>query len=391
MTEVPNNFTQLTSPNATEDDQNATFASTHSDDKRSRDSADEVAESTRPIDQPAPKRARLTRKNLKVHTTDLKEAETISLLQGQSESGSSETSLAPNFATQLFDNGVVPKWHGSGRQLDDMDAIVARLGQTRGSPPPSPVTFERFTRKQDANPNRRKVMGRLWPFLAKDPMQRAGMEYDEYLDHTWDQADNLLITRGLESAKPDVLEAFTFRSFRVSYCDAMEQIPSLSPVSGQPFTMPHFVCHGVHQGRSRHDAGLQCAYYGALMVDNAIRVYQWAGQDLDSCLGKAHAISVAFGDNGLQIFAHYSARISPEDKEQARTLVPDLPETQYHQALIYASRLDDLEAFEKAYTRVRNAQDIGYDLASTLRRKVHDHVIAQGRARKQSIEHGLKA
>jgi len=213
-----------------------------------------------------------------------------------------------------------------------------------------------------------KTLVVLWAMLSKRPSKRDG-RYAPYFKQPWDEVDNLIITRKLRHARPAMCEAFPPDVY-CWYESMLGALPNIQPSSDSLFLMPSFA---VETGKHGHQgAGHLCAYYGALMVDGAMQAYEHAAGHLTGFFGRTKAITLVCADGYLAVYAHH---VEPSTPPQCKTVYdpPDRPDLFYHQNLVHDQLIGNYDAFKTAYKVIRNAQDIGYDLANDLLQQLIDY------------------
>ena len=339
-------------------------------------------------EQPVRKKARLTTKNLRLHTNAFEDEQNgddepamapkrkkPNAADDQVKPSTTVTTTDPGFASQLLDNGVIYALKEAQQPIDG-DVISARLLADRESPPPSPTFYDEF-KEMYANPHHEtKTVAAFWPMLSKRPTKRRDA-YDSYYNHAWNAVDNLIITRNISNAKPDICEAFTLQEYPLKL---RASLPNLVPSSNYNYLMPSFVVETKNSSNSCDSAGLQCAYDGALMVDSAMQALQHVKGDLNGFFGKTKAITVAFTGALLNVYAHHVRPVAPPDNDNDNVdddnddddqVNEDFRlEFEYHQVCLHGITINGYKDLKQAYKVIRNAQDIGFDLASTLRKQL---------------------
>ena len=316
------------------------------------------------------KKARLTTKNLRLYTETLATASShtcaqkhraAGLVGERSDSVFSVTTMDEQFAPQLTRNGVRTTFTGA-QTPTDLDSVSTRLFQGRESPPPSPTQYDIYARKRNNLHNEGMTVGRLWPSIARDPSRRK-QKYDEYIDIEWSDVNNPVITRNLYVARPNIYEAFSYDCYPAK---TLVALPSLMPNSGCHHVFPSFACEARHHRISTDDVATQCSYDGALMVDSAWQAHQHMRGHAKDFFGLTKAVTVAFNGADVKIFLHHmQPAAEPRD--------PGLPDHEHHQVPVYEKTIKDHASFQKVVRVVRNAQDIGFDLAKTLKERLHEY------------------
>jgi len=110
------------------------------------------------------------------------------------------------------------------------------------------------------------------------------------------------------------------------------------------------------------------------MVDSAWQLHKWIGGRAEDFFGVTKAITVAFNGESVKVYAHHmQPAVYPRD------IMPDgQPLYQYHQVPIFRHDLDTYQSFLQVVKGVRNAQDIGYDLALGTMDLLWDNEVKRG-------------
>ncbi|GAB7343432.1 hypothetical protein MBLNU457_1459t2 [Dothideomycetes sp. NU457] len=344
----------------------------------------QTAETIRPLggqdpQPPVLQRASLTRTNLKRFekmkagrkTATATATETVS-----SSTKSTNTTTSKGFGPQLSENGVIIYRKYMSKGPVDLSRICDTLEGTRESPCSS-TEFEYYRRQVNIGHTENKTQSRLWTTLTNicdrgdgGATQGSG-NYTDYFNHAWSQLDNQ-ITAGISPAKPDIAEAFRASSFPRHLDDVL---PELFPAGPSDFAMPSFAVELKNAEVGLFVADFQCAYDGALMVHAAMKAHEYmygsSASAMDSFWNTTKAITIAFDGRNLNIFAHYAA-LNPDPN-------PEWEDDEGHRVLFHQYALkqmiitSDFEAYKKGKQLIRNAQDLGYELNSDLRRQLYEH------------------
>jgi len=107
------------------------------------------------------------------------------------------------------------------------------------------------------------------------------------------------------------------------------------------------------------------------MVDGAMQTFQHLGGHLEDFLGKTKAITLAFTGDELEVYAHHVQPTEPPSNDIV-VIGAHYPGYQYHQFRLQKVVVQNYEGLKLAQTIVRNAQDIGFDLAMQLRELIRN-------------------
>lgn len=266
---------------------------------------------------------------------------------------SSITTTDPQFPKQLLWNGVMHPRHLT-KQPDDVDALKMSINKRRGSESYDHEQWMEYLKSVEHSAGEMTMVTKVWPKVAKT---RCGNLYEHDSGEQWTEVVRSPITKGLSVPKPDYTESYRMEAYPR---DAAEQLgASLSPTS-RTQTMPVFAAEFKRLTGSIVEAEQQCAYDGSIMVEAAAAmgayVHQKNDADMDvhnAIYGRTQALSIAFSGQGFTLFAHHA--------------VKNAGRTEYHNYPIFAHLpRNSLEEFQMMLRHARNAQDWGFERATSM-------------------------
>jgi len=330
------------------------------------------------VSSPAP----LTKTNLKqlLRETDetIASRSSISTMNSEDSKDSVTTTTGEKLQSQLIRNGCI---HVNDDPMEPVDSasLFERLDKDRASPPPSPSAFKTYKKQSQYRHLEAKTQARLWTDLAqKSSRPDVGADiYTDYFNTPMCHLDNQ-VTNNITVAKPDVVEALRITTYPTAIVDA---IPELSP--GQyDFAMPSFAAEFKRRSVALTGAQLQCAYDGSLMVHAAMQAHKHMYGSLDDFYGKTAALTLAFSGEHLEFYLHHATLNEDQDDTS-----PDRPPVLFHQHRVHVENvIVNYPSFKSAWTHIRNAQDIGHEMATDLRQQLKVHYTKVNAAIKKAAE-----
>ena len=315
-----------------------------------------------------PKRARLTKKNLKAFEKMAGRQRKSAMKKSTVQWSSTTTTTEKDFATKLQRNGVIYSKFDA-QAPDDVAEARELLNRQRESESPDQSDFEDYVVVTEEYKNEFGVGMAAYPFFAKKTTKRGSSGYFPRLNQIWSAVDNHLTT-GLSHTQPDLVESYR----EIDYpSNAVETISGDLIPSSHSEAMPAYAVEFKSSSGDMNEAKLQCAYDGALMTEGAHAIHAYMGKSDDDFYGRAQALTVSFNGRTLDFYTNHAVKISASSYEEsgkgvgksagAATGTADAVE--YHQYLLVS---DDprfsFEDFQTAYRHTRNAQDIGYKWAT---------------------------
>ncbi|KAM3066353.1 hypothetical protein ACMFMG_003138 [Clarireedia jacksonii] len=332
---------------------------THNDQTRKRRSVETGAE--RP-----PQRARLTKKNLKAFEKVGQDRK-----KSTGQSSSTTTTTDKDFGTKLQKNGVVYTSFDA-RAPDDIAKTRELLDRSRDSEPPDRSDYQEYLVLTEDYENELGVEISAYPLLAKRTAKRGISGYFQRPNHTWSAVDNH-ITTGLSDTQPDLVESYRKTDYPPTVVEALSG--DLAPSSYND-AMPAYAVEFKSTNGDMKEAKLQCAYDGALMTEGAHGVHTYIGRPDDDFYGRTQALTVAFNGETLNFYAHHAVKVPVSSTAtykasgsgvdgSAEAANVTATTVEYHQYLVDCDNPRvSFEHFQTAYRHTRNAQDIGYTLAT---------------------------
>lgn len=185
--------------------------------------------------------------------------------------------------------------------------------------------------------------------LAK---QDIGQHYTRSANTPWSGVENHL-TVGLGDARPDISECFHVTDYPSTAVDELGE--ALAP-SDYDKAMPALAVELERSNGRMDKATARCGYDGALMVNGAHAIHKYLGRPDDAFFSTTQALTIAYDGCNLQLFGHHVPVPQPSTVGS--------PTLEYHQYILATDNpRASLEDFRMAYRHMRNAQDIGYNLA----------------------------
>lgn len=263
--------------------------------------------SSHETDLPAPKRLRLTEKNLSRHQQLHRQQQQQSRDQDaldrlrETPSSASKTTVTTTdkqFAAKLLENGVVYEVFDA-EPPDDVDTIRAALLKARELP---------FLAKRDRGKMREAKRQMVQGELSLESMIVESMLYHHdspfnylrYRNDQWTEIDNE-ITTGISDPKPDVTEAHTWSAYPPG---TREDIEELVP-SQYGYAMPTFAMESKGSG-DHEQAVKQAAYDGAVMTHAALAIDGHVGKKLESQFRKTKAITITLSPVEINVYANHA-------------------------------------------------------------------------------------
>ncbi|KAK7420278.1 hypothetical protein QQZ08_010478 [Neonectria magnoliae] len=167
---------------------------------------------------------------------------------------------------------------------------------------------------------------------------------------------------GLSPARPDFVEGFgpeQFRPFPVA--QKLHGKAVLTNEGENSITLPHLAGEWKRPNDGLALAGLQSAYYGAILVYARKQALEYLG-DPDP-LGNAFVCTFATNGKSINFFAHYAAPSKINKKKM-----------EYHQYLIRSLVLTtSYEDFKDARRQLQNLQDFAREQSVALKTRLIDY------------------
>ena len=324
---------------------------------RKRRSVDARAE--RPL-----KRARLTEKNLKALEKmgrGRKSIGTRSIKQS-----STATATDKDFGPQLQRNNVVFT-SIDVREAYDAAEIRELLDRPRESEPPDEFAYKKYLVATEGMNNELTIQTAAYPLLSKPISCEAGISgYGQRANYAWSEVDNHLTT-GLSDAKPDIFESYRKTDYPPEVVDLLSS--ALAPTAYN-VAMPALAIEFKGSEGSMQVAHLQCAFDGTIMTEGARGVHTFMKRSDDDFYGKTQALTVAFNGELINYYGHHAlpglsqlAADGATRNEGAAGGAGDAVKY-YTYPLKCDNPRPSFQSYQDAYKHIRNAQGIGYKLAT---------------------------
>lgn len=333
-----------------------------------------TAESTKP------KRARLTRANLQVHTSEMRPRKTPT---GE-PSSSKVTTTEKDFAPALYKNNIYPYHYPRTQEPTDLEAFRQYLDRDRDTPSPDQCAYDNYKKLMQDDMNEATVMGNPWLELRKAPQY----PYRHIMNNAWTEADNELMA-GISVPRPDLASCDDIVNYPGQ---AVEDLGSELRPSQYLHAMPCFCVEFKSTEASMHVAEQQCAYDGAMMTRGVNAATSVMKRSLRDSEGKIQAITAAFNGYMLKIYTHHSTPTQPPASSNQNP-EESTPERQDYFQYLAASCTpsNSLEQYKAAYKSLRNAQDYAEALAEKRKDDLTTWYATKSPALHKSVQLGPEA
>ena len=262
----------------------------------------------------------------------------------------------PKLTIKLYENRicthtpVLPK-------PDDLEEIVQFLNRSRNSPSPSEKDYTDFCDTIHFSSNEETTKPTWENHLAYKAGSRGPRTYLPHYNINWNGVDNH-ITHGIADAKPDYAEYFQI----IEYPPEAVSTLGLFANTAASMSIPSMCVQFKGPDGSMNIAQNQCAYDGALMVNNAHTIHKYTRSQRDF-FSKTQALNVAYNGREVQYYSnHTNLQKQGEHMRQY-----------YYQTLVAMdSPASSFENYKLARKRARNCQDWALAKATSLKQDLHD-------------------
>ena len=237
----------------------------------------------------------------------------------------------------------------------DLEEMIHRIHRERASPPPSEALYRQYQQRIDVTYSE-AATAKLWTMLAKVPSRGDG--YCDYYGIKWGSIEPF---KGMPNPTPHVVEALPQNAYPHN---SLASVVRTSYIGQDGFAMPSFAVQ-FDDDIPMYLLRQECGHIGALMLSSGMSSYKIMHGDIKDFCDKTKAITILFHADNMEIYLHHVLL----DKWRAEE---GLPPAQYHQTrIINDSKISEgYEAFMTAWKHVRNAQDLGYELAKDLQTRL---------------------
>lgn len=275
-----------------------------------------------------------------------------SLTSTTAESSSRMSTTDPRLSRKLLENRVhthephLPKPH-------DLGDIVEQLDRSRRSASPSEKEYKEFCSTLQYSTNEETTKPTWDNYLAYKVGSRGPETYQAHYNVNWNGVDNH-ITQGIANAKPDYAECLQ----RLDFSDtATISMPGLLPNASASLSMPSMCVEIKGPGGNMAIARNQCAYDGALMLNNTHNIYKFAKNQNGDFFGKTHALCIAYNGSEVRYYSTHSSIEKRSDNDR---------QFYYQNEVVMDSPTLSFESFKLARKHARNCQDWALVKATSL-------------------------
>lgn len=325
-------------------------------------------------------RAPLTEKNLKafekMREQEKKPVERTEVKPNE-QSPSTITTTNKDFGLYLERNNVISDLSDTKVAFDSKD--IVELLNRRRSESPDQLDYTNYKLNASGYLNEASVQLSAYPLLFKQRQLEAGKaQYKQHANYSWSEVDSSLTT-GLSNAKPNIFESYCKSDYPYDAIDDL--LYALAPTPND-IAMPALAVEIKGSTITMVVAEMQCAYDGALMTDGAYIMHAYMEKPDADFYGRTQALTIGYNGSTLRIYGHCILEVpAPPDyavcevsgnevvgREASNKTTTDM---KYHQYLLSShSPCDSYEDFKIAYRHARNAQDIGFKLATTRKNEL---------------------
>ncbi|TAQ91129.1 hypothetical protein B7494_g575 [Chlorociboria aeruginascens] len=321
-----------------------------------------------------PKRARLTKENLKAFekmgkrlrndpkSKSSRSEPSLSRSQALSRSVPTTTSTNKtlpttdsNFPRLAFDNGILDPDHSV--PPTNLSFHQDQLDRARDTASPSESEYKAFCHRIRRAPNEMTMVIETSRLLK---------EHDEGYSRVYNQAFNdfpkdVGFNNGLSAAQPDMIEGFEMTKFNPF--PVRQELGGAAVLTSErdPLTLPHLAGEWKGAGKNMILAETQAAYNGAHMVYSRNEARLFLNKPDPS--GYAYVRTFIIDGTILNTYAHYSSEIEDQVK--------------YYQYPTSSSLLiSSYKDFKKSRRRLRNLQDDAKETSEKLKDELNEKWLA---------------
>ena len=224
-----------------------------------------------------------------------------SLTSCTAEGSNRMSTTDPRLSRKLLENRVYT-YEPDLPQPHDLEEIVEQLDRSRRSASPSEREYKEFCSTLRYSSNEETTKPTWDNYLAYKIGPRGRKTYQAHYNVNWNGVDNH-ITQGIANAKPDYAECLQ----GLDFSDMAISVPGLLPNASASISMPSMCVEVKGPGGSMAIAQNQCAYDGALMLNNAHNIYKFTENQNGDFFGKTHALCVAYNGFEVRYFSTHSS------------------------------------------------------------------------------------
>ncbi|KAI8963967.1 hypothetical protein F5Y11DRAFT_317988 [Daldinia sp. FL1419] len=323
--------------------------------------------------QGGPKRAKMTRRNLKlfnrmtdpdrvtykrhltVHSGD------IDLIDEDDRSVKTYPANSPTFKTRVLVNGILDP--ANSQAPENLDEWQLRLDHRRSSASPTKSEFQDYVTATRTAPNQETMIYEMSKLL-KD---HKDLGYRKVFNQAFTDLPKAEgFNNGLSRPRPSFVEGLQLPEFEPSDLNKKFDGAVVVKNDDDSIALPHLA--GEWQG-PKQDAGkaeVKSAYDGAALVYGRNQALAYI--DSPDSPGHAAVTSFAMSGNSVNFYTHHCVPLEHESGHE------------YHQYLLGSSNLTgSYEEFKEGRRRLRNLQEDARDESYALRDQIRKWWVREGR------------